>query len=165
LTALLPPINRARFAQIMGVATLCAAAAAGGIAWAAEGGNTTTTLVIVGLVIASLLPSVVAMLGPSFISDEAWGLSVLGTCAMRTMLAMGAMLLLIEMVKLPREPVVFGLLAGAMILTLTEAGLAVWQLQRREAARAGQRPLTQSTDTPSPQAAASSPMHAAPRSL
>lgn len=160
MTALLPPINRARFALIMGVATVCATGLAAGLAASADGANTNTTLIVAGIVAASLLLSVVAMLGPNFISDDAWGLAVLGTTAMRTMLAMGAMVMLIEIVKLPKQPVVYGLLGGAILMCFAEAAAAVWQIQKRDIARGKASAADESNDTPSPQAA-----NAAPRSL
>lgn len=156
MTALLPPINRTRFALIMGAATVCATGVAAALAASTDGATTNTTLIVAGIVAASLLLSVVAMLGPNFISDDAWGLAVLGTTAMRTMLAMGAMMMLIEIVKLPKEPVVYGLLGGVLLLCFAEACAAVWQIQKRDAARSKAATET-SNNTPSPQAANAAP--------
>ena len=49
MTALLPPINRARFALIMGVATVCATGLAAGLAASADGATTNTTLIVAGV--------------------------------------------------------------------------------------------------------------------
>ncbi len=157
LTPLLPPIDRSRFALMMGLATVCATALAGGLAASADGANTSTTLIVCGLVAASVLLSVVAMLGPSLISDDMWGMAVLGTTALRTMLAMGAMLMLIEVFSLPKEPVVYGLLGGVILLCFAEAGAAVWQIQKRDAARARSRATGHANENPSPQAPGTAP--------
>lgn len=149
MTALLPPINRARFALIVGGATLCATGVGAALAARAEGATDAATMAVAVMILASAAPSVFAVL-PGLIKDEIWGLSVLGISAARTLLAMGAMLVLIEIAGMPNAPVVHGLLAGAMILTLAEAAAAVWQLQRREAAR------TPTTDPDAPAGVASS---------
>lgn len=145
MTALPPPIQRSRFGLVMVVATLCAVGASVLLAGRAEGADSASLLAVGGTVLAGAALAVFAVLGPAFIKDEHWGLAVLGVSAARTMLAMFAMLILIEVAGLPRQPVVHGLLAGTIILTTAEAAGAVWQLQRREAARVAMK-----TDQPMP---------------
>lgn len=151
MTLPVAPIHRRRFALIMGVATLCALGA--GLGLAARAGADGMALVSIGLVIAiGGLLSVPAMLGPWLIKDEIWGLGVLGITGARTLLGMGGMLILIEVLGLPRQAVVHALLAGVMILTTAEACVAVWQLQARE--RAPKAELSEST---SPQGGVATP--------
>ncbi len=135
MTALLPPINRARFARIVGVAALCATAAAAALSSSGDEGTPTVAFTVAGMMLVCAGMAVFALL-PALIKDDIWGLAVLGITAAQTMFAAGAMLVLIEAAGLPRVPVVYGLTVGVLVLILAEAIAAVWQLQHREAARA-----------------------------
>lgn len=151
MTDPLPPINRKRFALSMAVSTAAAVALGVGMASRANGGegvDSGVLLTIGGVLMAGASLSMFTMLGSWLIKDEHWGLAVLGVTAARTLLAMFAMLLLIEVGGLPRHAVVHGLLAGTMLLTLAEAAAAVWQLQRREVARASMNPESPSPRSP-----------------
>ncbi len=151
MTLAVAPINRRRFALIMGVATACALAA--GLGLAARAGGEGAALVSIGLVIfIGALLSVPAMLGPWLIRDEMWGLCVLGVTGAHTLVGMGGMLVLIEVLGLARQPVVHGLLAGLMTLTVAAASAAVFQLQSRE-----RRALPASNESGSPRGGASAP--------
>lgn len=145
------PINRRLFAIAVAVATLCALGA--GLMLASRAGAEGNALIAIGAVIlAGGMLSVPAMLGPWLIKDEIWGLAVLGVTAFRTVLGIGGMFVLIELVGLPRQAVVHALLIGVMLLTTAEAAAAVWQLQRQQAARTGA-----STDETSPRNGVATP--------
>ncbi len=135
----------------MGVATLCALSI--GLGLAARSGAEGFALASLGMVIVvGGLLSVPAMLGPWLLKDEVWGLGVLGITGARTLLGMVGMLVLIEVLGLPRRPVVHALLSAMMILTTAEACVAVWQLQARE--RTIKPELSEST---SPRSGAATP--------
>jgi hypothetical protein len=127
----------------MAVSTAVAVAVGVWLASRAGGGEGVDTGVLVpigGLLFLGGLLSAWPSLGAWLIKDEHWGMSVLAVTGTRTLLAMFAMLLLIEVGGLPRQAVVYGLLSGTLILTTAEAASAVWQLQRRETARASMNP-------------------------
>ncbi|MCC5823121.1 MAG: hypothetical protein LAT64_10040 [Phycisphaerales bacterium] len=145
------PINRRLFAIAVAAATLCALGA--GLMLASRAGAEGSALIAIGAVIlAGGMLSVPAMLGSWLIKDDIWGLVVLGITAFRTVLGIGGMFVLIELVGLPRHAVVHALLAGVMLLTTAEAAAAVWQLQRQQAAR-----TVASTDETSPRNGVATP--------
>lgn len=79
---------------------------------------------------------VIPMLPSPVVKPETWGLSVMMASVMRTLLTMGILLFMLEAQGLPRKPVVFGVLAGAFVMMMAEAMVAVLLLSRRDRARA-----------------------------
>lgn len=79
---------------------------------------------------------VIPMLPSPVVKAETWGLSVMMASVMRTLLTMGILLFMLEAQGLPRKPVVFGVLAGAFVMMMAEAMVAVLLLSRRDRARA-----------------------------
>ncbi len=122
------------------MAVSCAVAIAAGLFMAWRGGADADTLVAIGIALGVLASvCVVPLLGPPLVSDDSWGMVVLGTGAMRTMLALGAMLVLIEMQGLPRRPVAAGILTGAVMMMVAEAVAAVRLLAWRDRQKAALR--------------------------
>lgn len=134
------PIPRTPFALSMLAATLTAVAACAMVSLGA-GAGVETSLLLSGVVAVLGLMAMVALIGPPLIAPEMWGLVVLGISAMRTFLALGAMLVLIEVAALDRRPVVLGILSGTGILLIVEAAVAVVLLNKRERDRAALRSL------------------------
>ncbi len=106
--------------------------------WAASAvGAAGMTLVAIGAVIAAgAALCIIPLMGPPLVKPDNWGMVVLGISGVRTLLAMGAMLVLVEVMNLDRKGVVYGLLAGVVVLMVAEAVAAVWLLSARERARA-----------------------------
>lgn len=138
------PIPRAPFAIAMSVATFVALGAAMWAAiWAGATGMTLTA--IASVVLAGGALCIVPLIGPPLVKPDNWGMVVLSISGARTLLGMGAMLVLVEAMDLDRKAVVYGLLAGIVTLMIAEATVAVWLLSARERAKAAARPATTST--------------------
>lgn len=128
------PIPRMMYGVTMAVS--CAAAIGAGLFMADRAGANADALGAIGIALAVLASvCIVPMLGPPLVSGESWGMVVLGCGAMRTMLALGAMLVLIEIQGLERRPVVMGILTGAMMIMIAEAVVAVRALAARDRMR------------------------------
>lgn len=134
MSAPLAPIPNRPFALVMGVTSAVALGLALLASWAA-GGDAPTLLAIAGVMLAACAVGLVALIGPPLVTPTNWALVVLASTMMQTMLALGAMLVLIEISGLPRRPVVIGLLAGTFVLMIGEAVAAVWLLARRDRLR------------------------------
>ncbi|MDX2117493.1 MAG: hypothetical protein SFY96_04845 [Planctomycetota bacterium] len=123
----------------MGVASVVALGAALLIAGAVYEGSAEArgmTLACIGAVIAAgAALCVVPLLGPPLVTPDRWGMIVLGISGGRTLLGMGAMLILIEAFAMDRKSVVYGVLAGVTTLMIAEAVVAVLLLSQRERAR------------------------------
>lgn len=134
-SAPLAPIPRVPYAITM----LCASAVAIWAAYAvatAQGAEGPVLASVMGAAVIASLMSGVALLPAPIVTPERWGLIVLGTSGARTMLALGAMLLMLEVQGLPRTPVVYGILAAVFVLMTAEASVAAILLNRRERQRA-----------------------------
>lgn len=108
-----------------------------GAASAASMGGSTMTLASIGLVLGlGAVLALVPLMGPPLVTAERWGMVVLCISGLRTMLAMFAMMVLIQILQLERKPVVFGLLTGTLVMMIVEAAAAVVLLSRRERLRA-----------------------------
>lgn len=128
------PIPRLPFAAICGLGAL--ASVAGGVGMASSMGGSPDTLVGVGIALALLAGLCLAALaGPPLVTDDNWGLVVLGVSGVRTMAALGAMLVLVEVQGLDRKPAVYAMLAGTVVMLVAEAGAAVWLISRRDRQR------------------------------
>jgi hypothetical protein len=101
----------------------------------ALGGEGTTLLAVGGALLACVLLSVIPMLGRPLVTPDNWGIVVLGVSLGRTLLALGAMAIYVEMSGLPRRPVVIPLLTCTLVLMVAEAVTAVWLLSRRDRLR------------------------------
>lgn len=134
---MLPPIPRRPYVLAMVVASVVALGAGVGLGMSVEGANSSTAMGLAGVLIGLAGLSVIPAMGKPLISEENWGLAVLGTSVTRTMLAVGGMMVLIEGMGLPRKSAVYGVMVGAAILMVVEAGVAVWLLSRREQLREG----------------------------
>ncbi len=134
MPAELAPIPRVPFAVACGVGAV--ASVLTGLATASGAGGGQDVLIGVGIALGLLAAmSIVPLIGPPLISAESWGLAVLGVSGLRTIGALGAMLVLIEVQGLARKPAVYGLLIGTVVMLIAEAGAAVWLLSRRERLR------------------------------
>lgn len=101
----------------------------------ALGGEGTTLLAVGGALLVGVLLSVIPLLGRPLVTPDNWGLVVLGVSLGRTLLALGAMAILVELSGLPRRPVVIPLLVCTLLVMIAEAATAVWLLSRRERLR------------------------------
>lgn len=144
----LAPIPRAPFALAMLCASIAALAAAYFLS-TGQGAQGPVLSSIMGAVVIACLMSGVALLGSPIVTPERWGLVVLGVSGARTILALGGMLILLEVQGLPRKPVVYGLLSAVFILMTVEASVAAILLNRRERQRArGSASIPSLTNTP-----------------
>lgn len=118
---------------------MAAASAVGmgvGIAVAGSAGGTgAVTAAVAGVLAVGVVLAAVPLLGHPLVRPETWGLVVLGVSAARTLLALGGMLVLIEVQGLDRRPVVYGVLAGTLVMMIAEGAAAAWLLNRRERQR------------------------------
>lgn len=115
----------------MGCTALAAIACS--VLTAAYLGATSETLVCIAAAIAACsAASIAPLLSPTLVTDTLWGLAVLAASAGRTILALGAMLILIQLLKLPDRPVAIGILVGVCILMIVEAIVAVSLLAKRD---------------------------------
>jgi hypothetical protein len=123
----------------MGVASVVALGAALLIAGSVYEGSPEArgmTLACIGAVVAAgAALCVVPLMGPPLVTPDRWGMIVLGISGGRTLLGMGAMLILIEAFAMDRKAVVYGVLAGVTTLMIAEAVVAVLLLSQRERAR------------------------------
>lgn len=107
-----------------------------GVGMASAVGGSAATLMGVGVALTLLAGlCLAAMVGPPLVKPETWGLVVLGVSGLRTMAALGAMLVLVEVQGLDRKPAVYGLLLGTMVMLVAEAGAAVWLISKRDQRR------------------------------
>ena len=107
-----------------------------GIAMASgAGGEGMTLTAIAGAILAFGAMCIVPLIGPPLVTADRFGLVVFGVSGLRTMLVLGAMLLLIEALGLPRRPVVTGLLGGVLPIMIAEAFAAVVLIHRRDQSR------------------------------
>mgnify|MGYP001032565077 CR=1 FL=1 len=98
------------------------------------GGEGMTLAAITGCVLAFGATCVVALIGPPLVTQDRFGMVVLGTSAIRVVLVLAAMILLTEAAGLPKRPVVIGLLGGVLPIMVAEAFAAVVLIHRREKA-------------------------------
>lgn len=130
----LAPIPRTPYAAVMAAASVVGMGA--GIAAASSaGGTSAVTAAVAGVLAVGIVLAAVPLLGPPLVRPETWGLVVLGVSGARTLLALAGMLVLIEVQDLDRRPVVYGVLAGTLVLMTAECAAAVWLLGRRERQR------------------------------
>lgn len=132
----LPDISRKPYA--LGMLAACAAAVAAGLGIASVSGEPVTsgTLLAIALtLVAGLTLCALPLAGPPLVTPDRWGLMVLAASMGRTLLVLLAMLVLVEGQGLPKKPVGFGLLAGALIMMFAEAAIAVHLLMKRERLR------------------------------
>jgi hypothetical protein len=120
-----------RYALVMGAATVLSIGA--GLFAASAGGGDTGVLTAVAAVLAasagiSLAP---VLARPPWVRLAWWGMVVLGAMSARMLMAIAGMLVLIEVLGLPKAAVVYGLLTGTLLVMAAEAGAAVWLLNRR----------------------------------
>jgi len=132
----LAPIPRTQYGAVIAAAAV-ASVMLGLLAARGAGGEPPVLTALAGVLGAGAALGVVPLLGPRVIPPGVWGLAVLGVSAARTLLALGAMLALIEVQGLERRPVVYGVLAGTGVMMIAEGAAAAWLLMRREACRAG----------------------------
>jgi len=132
---IMQPIPRKPYAIAMMIASVVAIGAGVGVGMMAEGSGSSLEMGIAGVMIGLSGLSVVPVLGKPLVSEENWGLAVLGTSVTRTMLAVGGMMVLIEGMGLSRKGSVYGVMVGATVLMVVEAAVAVWLLSRREQGR------------------------------
>jgi hypothetical protein len=128
----------------VGVGVLLASRGMSGIEGAGvSGGDQQAALLGVGgVLLLGVLLCAVPMLPAPLVKRSNWGMVVMMVSLARTMLAMGAMLVLVEMMQLPRQPVVVGLLVGTLITIFAEAAGAVWVLSKLgQMPGAGARPV------------------------
>lgn len=132
------PIPRLPFAAICAVAS-CAAVTLGVLVASQAGGAGETLFSIAGVLIVASALCLIPLIGPPLVTPERWGIAVMLASGARTMVALFALLVLIEVHGAPRRPVVFGVLTGVTILMTAEAVAAVWLLSRRERLKADSR--------------------------
>lgn len=137
-------IPRKPYAFGMLIATAVALAAGLGIASMSEGSTSGALIAVALTLLAGLALCALPLAGPPLVSPDRWGLAVLMASVARTMLVLLALVVFVEGQGLPRKPVGFGLLAGALIMMFAEAAIAVHLLMKRERLRAG----TPSTNSP-----------------
>ncbi len=144
------PIPRAPFAIAMSIASVIALGVA---LWAASavGAAGMTLAAIAAVVLAGAALCIIPLIGPPLVKPDNWGMVVLGISGARTLLGMGAMLILVEAMDLDRKGVVYGLLAGIITLMVAEAIVAVWLLSARERARASVLAAARPAATPAEQ--------------
>ncbi len=135
LAAPLEPIPRRPFALVCALGVVLSVGAGVGVA-ASAGASSMVLLAIGAVLLAGGALCVLPLLGPPLVTPERWGLVVMMASMARTGLAMVAMLYMVEVLGLPRRPVVIGLLTGTLIMMAIEALAAVWLLSRRERQRA-----------------------------
>lgn len=132
------PIPRLPYAAMVGFGALVSIGAGVWVA-AAVGGQAGVQTSVAAVLVIGVLLAVVPLMGPPLVTPDRWGMMVLAVSGIRTMLAMGGMLVLIEVQGLERRPVVYGLLTGTLLMMAIEAMAAVWLLSRRERARSTPR--------------------------
>ncbi len=138
------PLQRRTFAIATGVATAVGVGIAAAIASRA-GVDATTMGAIITSILAFGALCIVPIMGPPLVTDDRFGMAVFAISGVRTMLVLGAMMVLTEVAGLPKQPVVHGLLGGVLPIMFTEAFAAAWLINRRDAA-------TQSIKTGAPTA-------------
>jgi hypothetical protein len=135
LTGPLPPIPRTPYAVLVGGAAVLSVGL-GTLIAAQMGAPLAGQVAIAAALILGALLAAIPLLPAPLITPERWGMAVLAVSGARTMAALGAMLILIELQGLPRKPVVYAILAGTFVMMLVEAMAAVWFLSRRDRLRA-----------------------------
>ncbi len=116
-----------------------AAAAADQVAAAATASAAVPPMTLAAIAAVLALGVVIAfapLIGPPLVTPDRWGLIVLMVSGARTLLAMGAMMAMIQILHLERKPVVYGVLTGTVVMMTVEALAAVALLNRRERLRA-----------------------------
>lgn len=93
---------------------------------------------------------VAMLIGPTLITPENWGLAIMAVSGARTMLALGAMLVMVESMGLPRAPVVYSIMVPAALLMTVEACVAVMLLMARERARIRSSSPVHTTESSAP---------------
>ncbi|MGS2903532.1 hypothetical protein V5N20_14335, partial [Staphylococcus aureus] len=102
-----------------------------GISAMGDTGNAEAALMGVGgTLVLGVLLCAVPMIPAPLVRRGTWGLVVMCVSVARTMLAMGAMMVLLEMMQLPRRPIVVGILVGTLVTIFAEAIAAVWVLSK-----------------------------------
>lgn len=102
-----------------------------GLAACSLAGAGSSTLLATGIALmvlggVGLAPVLLSSLVPA----DRWGLLVLGASVARTLLAIAAVLTLVEIGGFARRPVVLGVLSGALVMLVLEAITAVRNLNR-----------------------------------
>lgn len=121
--------QRGPYALLVGGASLVAVGAALLVAQNI-GADERTLLALSGALMLCAGLCVIPSLGAPLVTRERWGLVVMGVSAARTLVGMGAMLVLIEGLGLENRPVVMSLLTGVGIMMIVEAAVAVWLLAK-----------------------------------
>lgn len=127
-------IARGIYALGMAIVSVLAIAL-GLIVTRAVGGPDIGQSVLVAVGAALLLSAAFAlipMVGPPLVPSDRWGMAVMMASMGRTLAAMGAMVMLLEVQGLPRKPVVYGVLSGVFVMMMAEAMIAVWLLNKRD---------------------------------
>ena len=145
------PLQRRPFAIATGIATVVGVAIAAAIASRA-GLDSTVMGTTMGAIITSILAfgalCIIPIMGPPLVTDDRFGMAVFAISGVRTMLVLAAMMVLTEVMGLPKQPVVHGLLGGVLPIMFTEAFAAAWLINRRDAAlqsiKAGATPAPRS---------------------
>lgn len=121
--------QRGPYALLVGGASLAAVGAALLVAQKI-GADERTLLALSGALMLCAGLCVIPSLGAPLVTRERWGLVVMGVSAARTLVGMGAMLVLIEGLGLANRPVVMSMLTGVGIMMVVEAAVAVWLLAK-----------------------------------
>lgn len=141
------PLQRRTFAIATGIATVVGVAIAAAIASKAGVDSTTMGAIITSILAFGAL-CIVPIMGPPLVTDDRFGMAVFAISGVRTMLVLAAMMVLTEVIGLPKQPVVHGLLGGVLPIMFTEAFAAAWLINRRDAAmhsiKAGATPAPRS---------------------
>jgi hypothetical protein len=108
----------------MCLAGVLSVALGGYLTWS-MGSDFSLALAVAGVLALGSMLCIVPALGRRWFEDRHWGLVVMGVSVTRTMVALGAMLIMLEVAGLPRKPVVYGVLAGTFVMMMVEAIVAV----------------------------------------
>lgn len=113
-----------------------------GVAIASQQEDATGTLLSIGIALG-LCGSIalIALVGPPLVTQERFGLVVLGSTAARTMISVLLILVLTQVQGLAKRPVAYGVMSGTFVLLIIEAAAAVWLLARIDRARASRLEL------------------------
>lgn len=131
----LAPIPGRPFALVCGLGLLISVGV-GLLVASGAGGDERVLLAVGGVLAFGGALFVLPLLGPPVITPERWGLGVMLASMLRTGVALGAMLLLIEVQGLPKRSTTMGILFGTFVMMGVEAVAAVWLLTVRDRLRA-----------------------------
>ncbi|CAN5736682.1 hypothetical protein BH11PLA1_BH11PLA1_06660 [soil metagenome] len=129
-----PASQAVRTATVAAALATLGAAAVGGLVTGRMTADSATIIAVVLAHLASGVVCLVPMLGRALVPPHAVGLLILMSNGARTMLAIGAMMVLIAGLNYANRPVAFGVLSGATFALIAEGLAGVWLLNRRPAA-------------------------------